>query len=61
MTDYTTLTDDQLTEEYNNLFGRYMYFMAAEGNWNQETEARRATEKEYYACIQEMATRGMQI
>jgi hypothetical protein len=60
MTDFTTLTDKQLTEEMDRLWRQHMYYMAAEGNWNQEAAARGANEKEYWACVDECHKRGLE-
>ena len=57
--DYKSLSDEQLIEEYSRLFSNHMYYMAAEGNWAAEAEDRRANEKEYYACEDEMKARGL--
>lgn len=61
MTDYDNMTNEQLTEEIDRLWRQRMYYMAAEGNWSQEREAREATEKEYWACFEECQKRGLEV
>ena len=60
MVDFTTLTDEQLIEETHRLARSVSYYNAAEGNWSQETEARNATKKEFWAALDEMATREIE-
>lgn len=59
MTDYTALDNEKLLEEYDRLWRSYMYFMAAEGNWSSETNDRKATEAEFWACEKEVDARGL--
>jgi hypothetical protein len=61
MTDLENMTDEQLIECYNDLWRRYMYYQAAEGNWRSETTAREAVNKEYYACLTEVKKRGLEV
>ena len=55
----TEMTDDELIDEYNKLYGQYMYYQAAEGNWAQERVEREACEHEYYACRREIRNRKL--
>lgn len=59
MTDYTTLTDEQLLETFDRLWRNRMYYMAAEGNWAAEAAERGANEKEYWACEAEVKARDL--
>ena len=61
MKDFNTMTDEQLVEEYDSLFRRYMYYMAAEGNWSQEAAARGEVTAQFYACQKECEDRGLEI
>ena len=61
MKDLTILTEEELLVEYDRLWRQQMYYMAAEGNWSAETNDRKATEKEYYACMKECEDRGLDI
>ena len=58
--DFTSLTNDELYEEYDKLARRVMYYNAAEGNWSKETADRNACEAEYYACQKELMSRGLE-
>lgn len=59
MTDYTTLTDEELIKEVHDLASRVSYYNAAEGNWSQETEARNEVKAKFWKAQDEMATRGI--
>lgn len=59
MVDYTTKTNEELLTEYDRLWRRHMYYMAAEGNWSAEAKERGEAEKEYWACIKELDDRGL--
>lgn len=59
--DYTTLTTDELYEEYEKLGRRVMYYAAAEGNWSRETADRNECENEYYTVQNELRKRGLQV
>jgi hypothetical protein len=60
MVDFTTKTNEELEAEYDRLWRRHMYYMAAEGNWSAEAKERGETEKEYWALITEMKNRNME-
>ena len=59
--DFQNFSNEVLLQEYDSLFRRYMYYMAAEGNWSQEAEARREVSALYYACMKECEDRGLEI
>jgi len=59
MQDFVNMTNEELKTQYEILWSRYMYYQAAEGNWNQEREAREAATKEYWDCIDEMKKRNI--
>ncbi len=61
MTDYTKLSDEELKIQFEILWARYMYYQAAEGNWNQETEARGRATKQYWECLAECKERGFEV
>ena len=61
MTDYSTLNEEELIKQYEILWARYMYYQAAEGNWNKEAEARGVATKEYWDCMAELDKRGIKI
>ena len=56
----TEMTDEELTNEYNRLFSTYMYYQAAEGNWNKERADREYSSALYYNCRDEMKKRGLE-
>lgn len=57
--DLEALDDKELLKRYQDLWVSRMYYMAAEGNWSAETEARNECERKYYAVISEMNKRGL--
>lgn len=59
MTLYENLNDVDLLKKYEELWASHMYYMAAEGNWFAETEARTECESKYLAVIAEMNKRGL--
>jgi hypothetical protein len=59
--DFTSLTNNELYEEYEKLGRRVMYYAAAEGDWGRETADRMATENEYYTLQKEIRSRGLEI
>ena len=61
MTDFTTLTNEELEQEMDRLWRSHMYYMAAEGNWESERSARETNDKEYWACIIECKKRGLEV
>lgn len=60
MTDFTTLTNEELKEEVHRLAVSVSYYNAAEGNWSAETEARNAVKKEFWAAQDELKARGIE-
>ena len=61
MKNYKEMTDDQLFEEYMRLGRNQMYYMAAEGNWSSEAKERGETNAEYWALINEMKERNIEL
>lgn len=59
MTDFSTLTNEELVKEYDRLWRASMYYMAAEGNWEKERADREATNKEFDAVENEIKARGL--
>ena len=59
--EFANFSNEALLEEYDSLFRRYMYYMAAEGNWSQEAAERREVTSLYYACMRECEDRGLEI
>lgn len=58
--EFANFSNEALLEEYDSLFRRYMYYMAAEGNWGQEAAERREVTSLYYACMKELDDRGLE-
>lgn len=59
MADYTQLTEEQLLEALDKAWLQYMYFQAAEGNWEQEREARERANAKLAAIEAEVRNRGI--
>ena len=58
-TKLSEMTDDELVDEYNKLYGQYMYYQAAEGNWSRESVERGICEEKYFNCRREIRDRKL--
>ena len=61
MKDFKSMTVEELEVEYDRLWRQRMYYMAAEGNWSSEAKERGETNAEYWALINEMKERNIEL